>query len=111
MGILKNLFSKQHKKEEPVEPKAPERKMISVLFPDGHTEEYPELLKITDGKYCVLCEGNEYHTHLDCKYLKWEREKNEIVRSFTIKEAREQDIHKCPECEDLDKLDKEWDKL
>ena len=80
-----------------------EPEMISVLMQDGTIEKYPENFMITDGINCAVCYGEQYHTHLDCEYLRNERITRK-VKGMYIKDAERQGIYKCFNCKELDIL-------
>lgn len=99
-GLINNLTGKK----EDVQQNASESQTISVLMQDGTIEEYPEAFRITDGINCAVCLGETYHTHLDCKYLKYERGTGRQVKGMYIKDAEREGIYKCFECKNLDEL-------
>ena len=85
--------------EETSSPIIPEHKTIPVLMPDGTIEEYDEHFIITDGRNCVSCLGEFYHTSFDCENLKWEiSRKQPPLQGMLIADAKKQKMTYCYNC-------------
>ena len=100
MRITMSIFYRVKEKLMPQQQNpAPVRDTLTIKMMDGSFEDYDRHFMITDGKNCVICKGELYHTSLDCECLAWEMAHcDNMLQGMTIKDAKAQNMIYCNDC-------------